>query len=171
MPAKGLPGRLSKGAGTHLASWLQESTALTPQEAQSLLDSCESRAKNSPKGEKALAGLRDRHGNRCGHSKPITDVAFSGDLLVSKDDGSMRMWRSGGDYALLRVVACRGKHVAFHRTGQFIVTGTRNEASGDGEDDGCASKARPLCKGLKVWGPAGGSAVGAGNAKITTGVT
>ena len=25
---KGLPGRLSKGAGTHLASWLQESRAL-----------------------------------------------------------------------------------------------------------------------------------------------
>ena len=34
----GLPGRLSKGAGTHLASWLQETTALTAEEGQALLD-------------------------------------------------------------------------------------------------------------------------------------
>ena len=36
--AKGFSGRLTKGAGTHLASWLQASTALSVNEAQALLD-------------------------------------------------------------------------------------------------------------------------------------
>ena len=42
---KGFSGRLTKGAGTHLASWLQASTALSATEAQALLDADECSAK------------------------------------------------------------------------------------------------------------------------------
>ena len=35
---KSFEGRLSKGAGTHLASWLQETRALSAEEGQALLD-------------------------------------------------------------------------------------------------------------------------------------
>jgi hypothetical protein len=101
-------------------------------------------AKSSPRGAKALEGLLRAHGKRAGHSSPITDVVYSGDVLVTKDKASMRLWRAGGDYALLRVVTAPGKHVAFHHTGQFIVVGER------GADT------------AKVFGPSGGSAVGAG---------
>jgi len=99
---KGLPGRLSKGAGTHLASWLQESPSFTPSECQSLLDSSESKASNSVKGARALEKLYETHGRKAGHSKAITDVAYSGDILVTKDAGGMRLWRASGDCALLR---------------------------------------------------------------------
>lgn len=147
--------RLTKGAGTHLASWLQEVTALTPEEAQSLLNAAEP-AGSEPKGERAKEGLLAAHGRKLGHAKPVSDVAYSGEIIVSKDAGCIRMWRARGDFALLRVVSCAGKHVAIHPCGQFIVTGTRGAAVGRGE--------------LKVWGPAGGSAYTAGKKTFTTGV-
>eukprot|EP00605_Chrysophyceae_sp_TOSAG23-4_P002281 GSChrysophyteH1.ASY1.ANO1.2527.1 assembled CDS len=148
---KGLSGRLTKGAGTHLASWLQEVTALTQGEAQGLLDEAVSISSNK-RGIVPLNGLQDAHGKKAGHSKPISDVAYSGDVLITKDSSSMRLWRARGDYALLRVVTCRGPHVAFHPNGQFVVTGTRGSAPGQG--------------GLKIWGPAGGGTQTAGKRKI-----
>ena len=66
----------------------------------------------------------------------------------------MRLWRARGDYALLRVVTAKGKHVAIHQNGQFIVTGTRGEG----------------IEKLKIWGPGGGSAFTAGKKSITQGV-
>ena len=102
MPPKGLPGRLSKGAGTHLASWLQEVAALTEDEAQDLLDSGESTARGTLRGQRALEGLLRAHGKKLGHSRKITDVAYSGDIIVSKDSKQMRLWRARGDFALLR---------------------------------------------------------------------
>ena len=63
----------------------------------------------------------------------------------------MRLWRAR-DGTLLRVVgACSGKGIAFSPNGQNIVTGTVETGK------------------IKIWGPAGGSAVGAGKAKITAG--
>lgn len=176
---KGLPGRLSKGAGTHLASWLQESRALSTEEAQALLDSGESRAQSTQRGERALAGWRSAHGRCAGHAKPITDVAHSGDLLVSKDPTSMRLWRAQGDFALLRVIGgCKGKHVAIHHTGQFIVTGTRTPVAGAAAtaaaaataDVAAAAAAAAKARKPKVWGPAGGSAFSAGKKTHTTGL-
>ena len=52
--------------------------------------------------------------------------------------------------ALLRVVSCPGKNVAFHPSGQFIITGTAAGGAG-----------------VKVWGAAGGSAFSAGKKPIT----
>ena len=80
----GLPGRLSKGAGTHLASWLQETTALTAEEGQALLDGTARPAAGprAPLAERAEAGLWAAHGARAGHAKPVSDVAHSGDLLA-----------------------------------------------------------------------------------------
>jgi hypothetical protein len=147
--------RLTKGAGTHLASWLQEVTALTPEEAQALLDAAEP-AGRDPKSMRAKEGLLAAHGRKLGHAKPVSDIAYSGDIVVSKDAGCIRMWRARGDFCLLRVVSCPGKHVAIHPCGQFIVTGTRGSAIGRG--------------GLKIWGPAGGSAYTAGKKTFTTGV-
>ena len=134
----------------------------------------DSRARGSEKGQQALDGLFRVHGKRCGHAKPITDVAYSGDVLASKDPCSMRLWRAGGDYALLRVVTCPGKHVRFHHTGQFIVTGTRlteqaADANQAGDEHAHTPNASPRGKLLRIWGPAAGSAVGAGKKKITTG--
>jgi hypothetical protein len=163
---KGLPGRLSKGAGTHLASWLQEVTALSEHEGQALLDSRESRADSTTKGQRALAGLLETHGKKAGHSKPITDIAYSGDIIITKDIASMRLWRARGDFALLRVLTCRGKHVAVHRNGQYIVTGERRTPDTGLKVDKI-SKTKPKRPVCKVWGPAGGSAVGAGKTKIT----
>jgi hypothetical protein len=177
MPSKGLPGRLSKGAGTHLASWLQESTELSPSEAQQLLNLNQTSARSTIRGERALAGLLTAHGKKAGHSKPITDVAYSGDLIISKDSGSMRLWRASGDYALLRVVSCPGVHVSVHSNGQFIVTGRRSAAvqeeggdGGEGDDASSisgATRSRSSC--LKVWGPSGGSAFTAGKKNIGIG--
>ncbi len=147
---KGLPGRLTKGAGTHLASWLQEVTVLSKESAQSLLDGTDensSMSNNNMRKERAIAGLKAAHGENAGHANPITDMAYSGDIIITKDRAGMRLWRSRGDYALLRVVTCKGKHAAFHSNGQFIVTGTR----GGGTTGG-----------LKIWGPAGGSAYSVG---------
>ena len=63
----------------------------------------------------------------------------------------MRLWRAR-DCNLLRVIGgCTGKAVAFSPTGNNIVTGTVETEK------------------IKIWGPAGGSAVGAGNTKITAG--
>ena len=79
------------------------------------------------------------------------DAAVSGELLATKDEKSMRLWRSR-DGTLLRVVtAGPGSRVAFSPTGNNIVTGF---AGG---------------KKVKIWGPAGNSAVGCGNSKITAG--
>merc|ERR1712167_117461 len=121
-PPKGLPGRLTKGAGTHLASWLQESKGLTAEEGHRLLEDAALHPA-TVRGEKAIEGLWEAHGKKAGHANTITDVAYSGDIIVTKDTASMRLWRARGDYALLRVVTAKGKHVAIHQNGQFIVTG------------------------------------------------
>lgn len=201
---RGFAGRLSKGAGTHLASWLQEvdTPSLTMQEAQALLDADASgaapTANSGPRGERALKGLLEKHSggklgvdgqgvtranrekaSKClGHAKLITHIAYSGDMIVSKDTGSMRLWRAGGDFCLLRVVSCPGPHVAFHHTGQFIVTGARTATAAavtetpienmqEDEDAATASAEPKVSSVLKIWGPAGGSAVGAGKTEIT----
>mmetsp|Transcript_49694 Transcript_49694/g.158706 ORF Transcript_49694/g.158706 Transcript_49694/m.158706 type:complete len:155 (-) Transcript_49694:753-1217(-) len=130
---KGLDGRLTKGVGTHFASWLQEVTAVEPDAAQAHLDAGVP-ASSTPRGELAHKGLRAAHGKKAGHAKPITDVAYSGDLIATKDEGSLRLWRARSDFALLRVVSCRGPHVAFHPTGQFIVTGTPGMGYGSGKE-------------------------------------
>ena len=154
-PQKGLPGRLTRGAGTHLASWLQESTALSLEEGQSLLDSGFSVAESSGvRGKRALDGLYQKHGKKVGHTNLVSDVAYSGDILISKDSGGMRLWRAGGDFALLRCVSAKGAHVAVHESGQFIVTGTRGREIGN--------KYRP-----KIWGPAGASAFATGKKNIS----
>jgi hypothetical protein len=154
-PQKGLPGRLTKGAGTHLASWLQEVSALNPEEAQALLDN-DQPGPTKDRCERAKAGLFQTHGKTAGHAHTITDVAFSGTIMATKDSKSMRLWRAHGDFALLRVLTCRGNHVAFHPSGQFIVTGTRT----------AAAKSTESLKHLKIWGPAGGSAFSAGKASF-----
>ena len=160
----GLPGRLTKGAGTHLASWLQEVQALDADEAQALLDNAPP-ARSTVRGERALAKLFETHGKKAGHSKKITDVAHSGDLLVAKDSSSMRLWRAHGDCALLRVVSCRGPHVAFHSTGQFIVTGLRQQQEAGAAADNSKDQQD---RARKVWGPGGGSAFTAGKKDLTT---
>ena len=166
-PRKSYPGRLTRGAGTHLASWLQESKALSLDEAQCLLDTNPSSANAFPRGRQALERLLAVHGKLAGHSTPLTDCAFSGEILVTKAGGSMRLWRASGDFALLRVVQAEGRHVSVHPCGQIIVTGTRTAAmTGTRTDAGASKKLRPP----KVWGPAGGGAFSAGKKTITTGV-
>ena len=155
MMPKGFPGRLSRGAGTHLASWLQETSALSATEGQALLDSTLENS-NTVRGDRAQTGLFAVHGKQCGHSKRISQIAVSGDIIATKDPTSLRLWRARGDFALLRVVACRGTRVAFHPNGQFIVTGNRT-------DDG-KSKSN-----LKIWGPSGGGAHAAGKKSTTVG--
>merc|ERR1711959_302294 len=145
MPPVGLPGRLSKGAGTHLASWLQEVDNVTAEEAMAWLQQPE-----NERTRDAVASLREQHGRTAGHAGKIIAAAYSGELLATKDEKCMRLWRAR-DGTLLRVVsACVGNAVAFAPNGQNIVTGT---VGGD----------------IKIWGPAGGSAVGCGNTKITAG--
>ena len=73
----GLPGRLSKGAGTHLASWLQEVSNVPEEEARSWLESPRHERTNE-----AVAALQHCHGKTVGHAGQILDAAFSGDLLV-----------------------------------------------------------------------------------------
>ena len=147
----GLPGRLTKGAGTHLASWLQELSFdlsnVTPEEAYAWL-----LLPRNPRTDEILDKVRKHIGNEnLGHNNPILTSAHSGELLVTKDEKSMRLWRSK-DGTLLRVVSgCVGNAVAFSPTGQKIVTGYIGKIEK-----------------LKLWGPAGGSAVGCGKAKITT---
>ena len=95
--------------------------------------------------------MQQQHGKNAGHSSAIIAAAASGELLVTKDVKSMRLWRIR-DGTLLRVVgACPGNRVAFSPTGGNIITGTLGSTN------------------MKVWGPAGASAVGVGNTKITTG--
>ena len=141
----GLPGRLTKDAGTHLASWLQLVSNVSEEDATTWVE--------SPRHERtagALKKIQELHGKKAGHSSRVIDAAFSGQLLATKDKSSMRLWRAR-DGNLLRVIgACNGKSVAFSPSGQNIVTGT------------VGSK-------LKIWGPAGGSAVGCGKTKITAG--
>ena len=150
----GFVGRLTKGAGTHLASWLQEVKNVEKADAIAWLQ-----APRHPKTKEVVAGLRNHHNSKtAGHSCVIVDAAFSGELLVTKDENSMRLWRAK-DFNLLRVVsACPGRNVAFSPNGNNIVTGTLVENSGEIS----VSK-------LKIWGPAGNSAVGCGNTKITAG--
>jgi hypothetical protein len=163
---RGLPGRLSKGAGTHLASWLQEVQALSAEEGQALLDAREDgeagsgASSENVRGVRAKEGLFARHGARAGHAHKITDVCWSGEMVLTKDKLSLRLWRARGDFALLRVVSARGAHVAVHPCGQFIVTGTRSAG---------ATSERSKAGGLKIWGPAGGSAFSAGKKDLTTG--
>ena len=142
----GLPGRLSKGAGTHLASWLQEVANVTPEEAILWLE-----APRDSRTPDVLTALRQQHGKNLGHAGRIVDAAFSGELLVTKDEKCMRLWRAR-DGTLLRVVsACHGDGVAFSPSGHNIVSGTAKTGK------------------IKIWGAAGGSAVGCGNSKITVG--
>ena len=147
MPPIGLSGRLSKGAGTHLASWLQEVANVSQNEAMSWLEE-----PPHPRTEEALAALRKRHSSQnAGHAGPIIDASFSGELLATKDEKCLRLWRAR-DGTLLRVVsACPGTRVAFSPCGSNIVTGTVKTGK------------------IKIWGPAGGSAVGCGKTKITAG--
>ena len=158
----GLPGRLTKGAGTHLASWLQPSNAFSMPERQAILDSNCSSAKAIEKGTKALECIRNVHGRKCGHSRPISDAAYSVEILITKDTQSMRLWRASGDFALLRVVGgVKGRHVSVHSNGQFIVCGERSVAV----DVGSASvnnQTTPTC-----FGPSGGSAFTAGKKAIS----
>ena len=164
---RGFPGRLTRGAGTHLASWLQESSALSSAEGQSLLDSNFSTASSTVRGQRALAGLFSKHGKKAGHSNPISDIAYSGDILVSKDKGGMRLWRASGDFALLRCVSSWGPHVAIHESGQFIVTGKRGQRVVEtrGADKGSQDVSVKNLR-IKIWGPAGGSAFTAGKKRI-----
>lgn len=153
----GLPGRLSKGAGTHLASWLQvrecaSSAASRLRCAGNELPLCAARrgsprqncdvhpqevgnvgteeaiawleAARHPQTQAVLEALRQRHGKTVGHAGKIVDAAFSGELLATKDEKSMRLWRAR-DGTLLRVVsACPGDSVAFAPNGQNIATGS-----------------------------------------------
>ena len=99
----------------------------------------------------ALAALRDKHGKTAGHAGPIIDSSFSGELLATKDEKCMRLWRAR-DGTLLRVIsACPGTGVAFSPCGHFIATGSAKTGK------------------AKVWGAAGGSAFSAGKPKITIG--
>jgi hypothetical protein len=144
----GLPGRLSKGAGTHLASWLQEVDNVSAEEATAWLD--RGSTQEDERTREAVATLREQHGKKAGHAGKIIAAAYSGELLATKDEKSMRLWRAR-DGTLLRVVsACTGNAVAFGPSGQNIVTGTVGGR-------------------YKVWGAAGESAVGCGNTKITAG--
>ena len=139
----GLPGRLSKGAGTHLASWLQEVDNIEPAEAMGWLEQ-----DRHPRTRAEVEALRELHGRKAGHAGKIIDAAFSGELLLTKDETSMRMWRARGGTLLRVVSACPGDGVAFSPSGNNIVTGS-------------------LGGRIKIWGPAGQSAVGCGNTKIT----
>jgi len=143
----GLPGRLSKGAGTHLASWLQEVKNFNTDEGMAWLQ-----APRNEKTKNMVTTLRKKHGKKAGHSGLILDAAYSGELLVTKDAKSLRMWRARG-FTLLRVLGgIPGPNVAFAPNGTNIATG--NVKTG---------------KGIKLWGPAGQSAVGINNTKITNG--
>ena len=63
----------------------------------------------------------------------------------------MRLWRER-DGTLLRVMsAVVGTNIRFSPSGQNIITGF------------------PGTEKIKIWGPAGGSAVGCGKTKITAG--
>lgn len=155
--SKGLPGRLSRGAGTHLASWLQEVDRVVGVEARADAEAWLIRKKGMDEDEKlqaALGKLRALHGRSVGHSQPIVDVALSGEILITKDPKSMRLWRAR-DGTLLRVVSCSGNRVAFSASGQNIVSGLVNR-------DGNVSA-------FKLWGPGGQSAVGCGKTRITVG--
>ena len=118
-----------------------------------------------------MEGFFATHGSSAGHSKSITDFLFSGEIIVTKDPASMRLWRARGDYALLRVVSCGGPHVAIHPSGQFIVTGTRGESGcgSDGSGDENTNPRKQTKAKTKIWGPGGGSAFSAGKKSITTG--
>ena len=89
MPSTGLPGRLTRGAGTHLASWLQEVGNVDANEAALWLAN-----PRNPRTAVALSELQQRHGRTAGHSGPIVDAALSGELLATKDAKSMRLWRT-----------------------------------------------------------------------------
>lgn len=120
----------------------------------------EDRASENVRGVRAKEGLFAKHGARAGHANKVTDVCWSGEMVLTKDKSSLRLWRARGDFALLRVVSCRGPHVAVHSCGQFIVTGTRGTG---------ASSKKPNAGCLKIWGPAGGSAFSTGKKDLTTG--
>ena len=138
---------LMPGLGTHLASWLQEVDNVEVHEALEWLGK-----ERSNRTTDALAALKAQHGKQAGHSSPIIDAATSGELLATKDTKCMRLWRIRGGVLLRVVSACPGNRVAFSPSGQNIVTGTTD------------SKIKPC---VKIWGPAGGSAVGCGKVKIT----
>ncbi|CAD7958074.1 unnamed protein product [Amoebophrya sp. A25] len=164
MAAQSRGGRLTQGAGTHLASWLQEVGNIPEEEALAWLGLGEEEEQGEHEREnnkiedarKFVAELRKIHGKNCGHSGPLVDADASGDLIVTKCANSMRLWRKRGG-SLLRVVGgCPGNRVAFSPSGSIIVTLSYNSLLGHR-------------KNLKIWGPAGASAVGCGNTKITAG--
>ena len=72
--------------------------------------------------------------------------------MITKDEKSMRLWHAK-DGTLLRVISgCPGDTVSFSPGRQKIVTGYIDKKSR-----------------IKLWGSAGGSAVGCGKTKITAG--
>ena len=118
----GLSGRLKRGAGTHLASWLQELSfelSHVSHEAvhQWLL------SEPDPQTETVLPNVIKHVGTKSlGHNNPILSVAYGGELLVTKDEKPMRLWRAK-DATLLRVISgCPGDTVSFSPSRQKIVT-------------------------------------------------
>ena len=118
----GLSGRLKRGAGTHLASLLQELSfelSHVSHEAvhQWLL------SEPDPQTETVLPNVIKHVGTKSlGHSNPILSVAYGGELLVTKDEKPMRLWRAK-DATLLRVISgCPGDTVSFSPSRQKIVT-------------------------------------------------
>ena len=144
VPPTELPGRLTKGAGTH--SWdvslLYILNFKDRHRKVSMLYSSK-RARTSRRGCRRCRRCRPRRARRCwmpavrrrreprnnvpraGHANKVTDVCWSGEMVLTKDKASLRLWRARGDFALLRLVSSRGAHVAVHSCGQFILTGTR----------------------------------------------
>ena len=69
----GLPGRLYKGAGTHLASWLQEVDNVKKDEVVSWL----LQPQHPRTSSEVLAAVQGKHGSKSlGHSGPLLDAAF-----------------------------------------------------------------------------------------------
>ena len=139
--------------------------------------------------------MKEKHGKNCGHASKITDVAYSGDILITKDPNGMRLFRASGDFAMLRVVTAKGRHVSIHPCGQFLVTGTRRGEGGgadinksppttmtdddvrgkeDGEEGAKEKEKENIVviaqktRRVKVWGP-GGSSCTVRKKSITTG--
>ena len=121
---------------------------MTLEEAHKWLSFCK-----DSQTEKVVENVRKQVGSEnVGHHNPILSYSHSEELLVTKDEKSMRLWRVK-DGTLLRVVAgCPGDGVSFSPSGQKIVTGYIDKKSK-----------------LKLWGLAGQSAVGCGKIKITAG--
>ena len=150
----GLSGRLKRGAGVRIFN------NLNSQELSFKLSHVSHEAVHQwllsepdPQTETVLPNVIKHVGTKSlGHSNPILSVAYGGELLVTKDEKPMRLWRAK-DATLLRVISgCPGDTVSFSPSRQKIVTGY------------IYKKSR-----IKLWGPAGGNVVCCGKTKITAG--